>query len=328
MTHLVSILIPVFNRAHLIEETVRSALAQTYAAIEVIVVDNASTDQTWLILERLAADDRRLKIFRNETNIGPVRNWRACLERASGYFSKILWSDDLINREYIERCLPYLDDLSVGFVYSAARIFDDRAAADTGPVFYDSIESGVHDSRLFVKMTYLGGDVPVSPGCAVFRTQDLRKNLLIDVPNSFGSDFSQHAIGNDLLIFLLTAGDYRSFAVVAEPLSQFRSHKGSISVFEGAGRVIAHYDIVKVYFAMGRLAFDDLNVLLNTSLRLHLLLYRDFPYGIRRVTDFYGVDAPRSIDVWLLMRLLMKEFFGRIGGGVGRAVRRFTALGA
>ena len=87
---LASILIPVYNRAGLIEATIRSALAQSYDPIEVVVVDNASTDATWEVLQRLALEDPRLRIFRNETNLGPVRNWRACAEHARGHYAKIL----------------------------------------------------------------------------------------------------------------------------------------------------------------------------------------------------------------------------------------------
>lgn len=71
MNNLVSILIPVYNRENLIEETVQSALNQTYKNIEIIVVDNQSTDNTWEILQKLASQDERIKIFQNNTNIRP-----------------------------------------------------------------------------------------------------------------------------------------------------------------------------------------------------------------------------------------------------------------
>ena len=82
---LVSILVPVYNRENLIEETVNSGLSQTYENIEIIIVDNQSTDGTWKILEKLASQDKRIKIFQNNTNIGPVRNWKRCIDEASSY---------------------------------------------------------------------------------------------------------------------------------------------------------------------------------------------------------------------------------------------------
>jgi len=72
----VSILIPVFNRKDYIAECIQSALDQTFTDFEVVVVDNASEDGTWEICQQFAANDQRVRIFQNDTNIGPVRNWR------------------------------------------------------------------------------------------------------------------------------------------------------------------------------------------------------------------------------------------------------------
>ena len=76
----VSILIPVYNREALIGECIQSALFQTFTDFEVIIVDNASTDNTWGICQRFAEQDKRVRVFRNEKNIGPVRNWRRCVD--------------------------------------------------------------------------------------------------------------------------------------------------------------------------------------------------------------------------------------------------------
>ena len=66
----VSILIPVYNREDLIGQTLNSAIDQTYHNIEIIVVDNASTDNTWKVIQRYEKQDGRIKAFRNNTNIG------------------------------------------------------------------------------------------------------------------------------------------------------------------------------------------------------------------------------------------------------------------
>ena len=101
--NLVSILIPVYNRDKFIEETINSALSQTYQNIEIIIVDNNSTDNTWRIIKKYTKKDNRIKAFKNDTNIGPVRNWKKCTDKADGEFGKILWSDDLIAPEFIEK---------------------------------------------------------------------------------------------------------------------------------------------------------------------------------------------------------------------------------
>lgn len=308
---LASILIPVYNRAGLIEATIRSALAQSYDPIEVVVVDNASTDATWEVLQRLALEDPRLRIFRNETNLGPVRNWRACAEHARGHYAKILWSDDLIEPSYLERCLPVLEQPGVGFVYTTARVFGD--VNESRALIYRSLPAGVHASRRYVQGIFEDGDLPVSPGCAVLRRSDLLKNLLVDVPNPVGSDFAQHAIGNDLLIFLLTAADHPAFGVMAEPLSLFRAHQGSITSSTAPVRLVANYDLAKAYFAATRLGGDPaLARLLDVYLHIHLRRYGEMPYGLRRVGDFYPGQAERRIPSAALLRVELRRFVRRI----------------
>ena len=67
---LVSVLVPTYNRATMVEEAVRSAQRQTYAELEIVVADNASTDSTPRVLERLTASDDRVRVIRQSENRG------------------------------------------------------------------------------------------------------------------------------------------------------------------------------------------------------------------------------------------------------------------
>ncbi len=315
---IVSILVPAFNRADVIEQTVRSALAQTGADLEVVVVDNASTDATWPILQRLAAEDARVRILRNDVNIGPVRNWLACLAQARGRYAKILWSDDLIAPDFLARCLPFLRDPQVGFVYSAAVIFGGERPQAGGPVRFQL--EGARDvtmpSRRFIEGVFSDGPFPFSPGCALFRTADLVRNLRLDIPNRQGSDFRTHAIGNDLLAFLLTAYDYPRVVLVGEPLAYFREHAGSISVAAGRGRLIHHYDLVKAFFAATVLKDRGLERTLNAHIFLHLKRFGAGPYGMSTVRDFYPEGAGGRVGPGALVALAFRA--------AGRRLRRLA----
>lgn len=304
---LVSILIPTYNRANLISATIRSALAQTYPALEVVVVDNASTDSTWEKIQAIAATDARVRPFLNAANVGPVNNWLECIRHAQGTYSKILWSDDLLHPTFLARTVPYLEDDDTGFVYTAARIFSDKHDDLQAPVEYAHLPTGRHSSSSFIEGALLGKPFPLSPGCAVFRTTDLRRNLWGDIPNAVGSDFRKHAIGNDLLLFLLTAHSYRNFAVVREPLALFREHAGSISVRSGPGRLILHYDLVRAYFAQTYIKDRRLLARLNTLLWWHQRQYDGAQYGIRSVRDFYPDAGFSGISLPFLAQRICKR---------------------
>jgi glycosyltransferase involved in cell wall biosynthesis len=91
----VSVCVVTFNQAEYIEETVRSALAQDYDNFEVIVSDDASTDGTLEIVERMAREDARVVPVRATSNSGLAGNLNRGLARAKGDYFAILGGDDL-----------------------------------------------------------------------------------------------------------------------------------------------------------------------------------------------------------------------------------------
>ncbi|HET8730091.1 MAG TPA: glycosyltransferase family 2 protein [Moraxellaceae bacterium] len=302
-TGTVSILIPVYNRAHCIRQTLSSALEQSWRDIEVVVVDNASTDGTWELIQATAAQDSRVRVFRNDSNIGPVRNWLRCVREGTGTYGKILWSDDLLHPEFLAQALPALADPEVGFVFSPALVFSGDSPLEGAPL-YRSTPPGVRPVDEFIEGILLGGDYPVSPGCALFRLADMRDCLLEQVPNRVGSDFSMHAIGNDVLLFLLVAARYKRFVRLDAPLAYFREHAGSITISAARGKIPLHYDIAKAWFVSQHPQPAALSARFNALLLLDRILYRGAAYKLRTVADFYPVSGRYSVDVfWLLRRM-------------------------
>lgn len=222
----VSILIPVFNRKDYITECIKSALDQTFTDFEVVVVDNASDDGTWEICQQFAAADQRVRIFRNESNIGPVRNWIHCAQEAKGTLSKILFSDDCLEPNCLSEMVPKLDDPEVALVYCAARIGKTR---DESIIAYSQTDSARISSSQFIKLI-LNGKAPVSPGAVLIRTKDLLHNLHSQFPTSTHRYFEKNGAGPDVMILLLTAHYYPYVANITMPLVYFRAHVGSFTI--------------------------------------------------------------------------------------------------
>lgn len=105
---LVSICIPTYNRANYITKAIDSALSQTYKNIEVIVVDNASTDNTEEIVSSYS--DPRLKYVRNSENLGLFGNFNRCIELYNGCFLHILHSDEYIDPDFTEKCVQFFNE--------------------------------------------------------------------------------------------------------------------------------------------------------------------------------------------------------------------------
>lgn len=226
---LVSILIPTYNREKFIEETLISALNQTYENIEIIVVDNCSNDQTANIVNSYTINNPKLKLYINDSNIGPINNWKKCLELSNGEFVKIVFSDDKIALDSIEKLIsPLLEDQKIGFSFSSVQMIDENGKLLEN--VYNLKKMGKIPSEVFLYGSLSSAlSLPVSPGCALFRREDVDKALGRDWDkiniNCFNKGF-----GPDLFIFLMACVENEYFHYIKEPLSYFRTHSDSLTI--------------------------------------------------------------------------------------------------
>jgi glycosyltransferase involved in cell wall biosynthesis len=120
----VSVMIPVFNHARFIGRTIESVLNQQFQDIDVVVVDDTSTDNSFEVATRYCADPR-VRCVRNERNLGVAKNWNRCLELARGPLVMVLGSDDLIDPDHlILVCQAFEEYAQVGLVYAPVRTVD------------------------------------------------------------------------------------------------------------------------------------------------------------------------------------------------------------
>jgi hypothetical protein len=117
---LISIVVPTYNRAHLLKHSLDSALCQTYPHLEIVVSDNGSTDDTRKVLDH--CEDPRVKKLRQTVHVGIIENFQACLAAATGQFVLVLSDDDLLTPQCIELLVTaILDNPSAVKAYGRAR---------------------------------------------------------------------------------------------------------------------------------------------------------------------------------------------------------------
>lgn len=97
----VSVCLPVYNAARTILATIKSILNQTFKNFELVVVDNASTDNTLDLVRTI--QDKRLKIYQNKKNLGCGRNLEECKKRAQGQILFYICTDDLVDTRALEK---------------------------------------------------------------------------------------------------------------------------------------------------------------------------------------------------------------------------------
>lgn len=114
---LVSICIPTYNGARWIRECLTSALSQTYRPIEVLVVDDASSDGT--VEEVLSLKDEHVRVIVSSVHQGMLNNWNKSVELARGEFIKFLFQDDILYPDCIEKLIrPFLANENLGLAFA------------------------------------------------------------------------------------------------------------------------------------------------------------------------------------------------------------------
>jgi glycosyltransferase involved in cell wall biosynthesis len=296
---LVSILVPVYNRQTLVAVAIESALSQTYPNIEVIVSDNCSSDETPKVVETYARRDQRVRYFRNDENLGPVKNWMKCLEYSKGEYIKFLFSDDWLEPSAVECLLvPLIEYPEVGFSYSAVDIHFETTGQTARA--YRQKHSRLMDSFEFLRGQLVGAPpVPVSPGCAMFRRKDVEQGLEINIPNRLGLDCAKRGFGPDLLLFLRTCDSYSKVSYLASVLSHFRGHEGSITMSDRSIFGGLCYDVAFSWFlAISKLPVSHKRYLNALLFIPTLSLSRLRATGCNNPLQVYSRMFPEQYNYW------------------------------
>jgi glycosyltransferase involved in cell wall biosynthesis len=102
---LVTIALPVYNGADTLAPVVQAVLAQTHTELELVISDNASTDDTQELCRQFARDDRRVVYLRQPRNVGLLNNFISAAEHSTGSFVRWIGDDDSIEPDYLARVL-------------------------------------------------------------------------------------------------------------------------------------------------------------------------------------------------------------------------------
>lgn len=181
---LVTIAIPTFNRAALLKGCIQAALAQSYDKIEVLVSDNASLDDTGKVLAEFS--DKRVRVLRQETNIGLIPNWNACLAAAQGEYIIFVSDDDRISPWFVERCVRVIGTqphvpIVVALTNCHLAAFGQTKPARTSRHTVSGLRNGPN-----VLLEFLSGKISVAICSVMMQTGTLRSRggFPVDLPHA------------------------------------------------------------------------------------------------------------------------------------------------
>jgi glycosyltransferase involved in cell wall biosynthesis len=215
--------IPVYRGEAFLAETIRSVLRQTYDNYELVVLDNASTDETPRIARSF--DDPRIRIVTNTTTLSQPDNWRKAVELCRAPLIKLVCADDLLYPLCLERQVAAMTaDPGLALVAARRDMIDESGhvlVRGRGLKGLIGVRSGVEVARRVVR----SGANPIGePGGVLFRRADY-----VSVGGWHGD--RRWVMDLDLWIRLLARGH---FLGLAEPLAAFRVGGHSLSAANDA----------------------------------------------------------------------------------------------
>lgn len=231
----VSICIPTYNGEKHLEECLESALMQSYTNIEILIVDDESTDSTPDIARAFSKKDSRVCFVKNEKNLGLVGNWNRCVRISTGEWIKFLFQDDILDPQCVEKMIDSVKHSDV-FAICRRQILFDKEIADITRKNYESIPS------LDVMFS---GKTKVSPGTFIEAILSERRNFLgeptsmllrREVFNRFGY-FNPNLVQLCDLEYWIKIGVNCGLVYVPETLATFRLHSASASTLNSNRRI-------------------------------------------------------------------------------------------
>jgi glycosyltransferase involved in cell wall biosynthesis len=268
----VSVLLPTYNGARDIRPAVDSILSQPGVDLEVIVVDNHSTDDTVAIIE--AYGDPRIRVFHNPVNLGAERNWNRALELATGKYIKLVPQDDLLQPLCLARQVAALEadtDESIALAFGAREIIGPTGRILARRGFRGAATGRIAAATLARQCVRRGSNLIGEPAAVLFRRTVAEKVGRFDGQQGYVIDL-------DYWIRLLAHGDAW---YIAEPVASFRISNGSWSAEVGRKQGRQYTDFVARMNAAGLitssrsdLAIGKAAALMNNALRL--IFYKMF----------------------------------------------------
>lgn len=182
----VSVVIPCYNYGRYLPDAVGSALDQAGLDVEVLIVDDASTDDSAEVALGLARRDPRVDVLLHEENAGHIRTYNDGLAKATGDYVVLLSADDLLARDALTRAVALMQaHPGVGLVYGIARSFEGTAPSQAGRVRGWSVWSG----REWLSLATRRGRCFLSSPEAVMRREALAGTDGYDVRLPHSGDF-------------------------------------------------------------------------------------------------------------------------------------------
>lgn len=216
---MVSILVPVYNAAPYLRQCIDSITGQTYSDLQIVLIDDGSTDGSWDILQELAKRDRRLEVY-SQPNCGVAATRNRLLDKVRGDFVLFVDSDDWIELNTVETLLreQEKEDYDMVMFQGVGFAVNNYGVLDRETAIKQFLEHKVFSGMLWNK----------------FMRKDILMNLKLDESVSYGED---------ALLVWHVLQRVKCISVIKSELYHYRENMDSLSLQKFNGRKFSAYTV-------------------------------------------------------------------------------------
>lgn len=309
---LVSVIMGAYNHEQYIAEAIESVLCQTMPDLELIIVDDASTDKTPQIIKTYQQKDPRVKAFFHQKNMGIAATANQCLNNTSGQYITFIGSDDLWVNTKLERQLKILQEHPDLLVWSEGEIINGNGKP-TGKTFTEM--------HLATKKRKTGNIFPeliddnyIFGQSLIFRKEHLKNQFAVDL--KYLCDYR----------FMVDLAFEHDFFFIPEPLAKYRIHGDNSIAKDQAGWL-------KDRIALRQYFLQKYNSSLSRILKGNLYLKIGNAYaslGNQALAKHYYLKALKSNfankDAILCLAYVLGDAEGFVGGSLMRLYMKVNSF--
>ncbi|EOS35260.1 hypothetical protein C808_05039 [Lachnospiraceae bacterium M18-1] len=262
---LISIIVPIFNVEKFIPECIESIQKQSYTNMQVILVDDGSTDSSGKICDKYASGDARIEVI-HQQNKGLVAARKSGLKKAKGKYIGFVDGDDYIDSDMYQTLVREMEETKVDFVHCRYWEKNSTIRSSEKKVINLSVE------RIsFLENTILGVKDGITPSIwsKLFKADLIKK--------TYDQVQDQYSLGEDFLNVCLCILECDKIMILDDPYYHYRIREGSLS---HKNDIHDLYDLFKLYTGLTDILsvygyYNDLEKTTDEFLWNNLLAYMD-----------------------------------------------------
>ncbi len=308
MKPVISVIMPVYNGAEWLDESIQSILQQTYTGFELILVNDESTDNSFDIIEKYAKQDARVIAFSNK-NSGPGESLNFGIRQARGKYLCFIDQDDRYHPEYLDKMLTAIIKYETDFVVCYGRYFFSNGALGRR-IEYPYFEEGKHTLACFEDKCRLFDSFFPQWTKIISKDFVLKHHILFP---------GRHNKVHDVPFHMLCVWFAASFAVVQDELYFHRLHDKQIThdiVYDFATGYLESFKDLEVYakqyLPKDRNFIDyamNLFIPQASKRQKRYMFFKRWQYGFREKLKriFYYKKCKNDVEITRILCFVVKK---------------------